>query len=107
MGGCELVDDLHSDSLSHFLMLQDKLLQNFDQNFLDLTCEHLASFVLVSNLLQFLIVLHEESQIVIGNVNRQICAVQLLLFFGGLSSAERVLLYLVLDLFGLVSHEYS
>lgn len=89
----------------HLLVLSNKRLQLLDQNLLDLASQHLSRPVLLANLRQFLIILHEELKIVVRNIDLQISTVLLLLLLGGLPTTIGIFGDLLLDLLGSVSHE--
>ena len=66
----EFFNIVHCYLLAGLLMVSHELLHHFYQDFLYLTCQHLACLVFLANFLEFLVIFQEESQILIGNVNR-------------------------------------
>lgn len=68
MGGQKFIHILHCDFGSALLVFSYEFLKNLDENFFDFSWEHLSTFIVLSDLLQFLIIFQEKHQVVICNV---------------------------------------
>lgn len=107
MGGQKLFNVIVGNILALCLMIQDKLLKYFDQNFLDFSSKHFASTIFLSNLFKFFIVFQEKAKVLVGNIDSEVCSIFFLFFFSGSSSTERVLFDFILNLLGTISHKDS
>jgi hypothetical protein len=87
------------------LMFGNKFLQNFDQNGLDFRGHHLSFAVLGLDLFELLIVLEEESEVLVGDIDVEICSVLLMFFKSGTSSRESVFIDFLLDVLVRVGQE--